>query len=77
MTDKQFEKRKLLFDKIANAGILFIGYEFLFLLYILLYTTSGNITPQMGIILAIIDGVIFFLTLWIFGAVLYDIYNKL
>jgi len=71
------EKRKLLFDKISNAGIVFIGYEFLFMLYVVLNTASGTIAPNVGIILFIGSIVAILLTTWLFCAVLYDIYSKL
>ncbi|WP_064496472.1 hypothetical protein [Methanocaldococcus jannaschii] len=71
------EKRKLLFDKIANAGIVFVGYEFLFMLYVILNTASGMITLQTGIVLFIGDALAILITIWLLCAVLYDIYKKL
>ncbi|ADC69797.1 conserved hypothetical protein [Methanocaldococcus sp. FS406-22] len=71
------EKRKLLFDKIANAGTVFVGYEFLFMLYVVLNTASGEIPPNIGIVLFIGDIVAILITVWLFCAVLYDIYKKL
>ncbi|ENN96036.1 hypothetical protein J422_04605 [Methanocaldococcus villosus KIN24-T80] len=71
------EKRKLLFDKISNAGIVLVGYEFLFMLYIILNTASKTIAPNVGIILFVGDVIAIILTVWLFCAVLYDIYTKL
>jgi hypothetical protein len=71
------EKRKLLFDKIANAGTVFVGYEFLFMLYVILNTASGSIAPSVAIVLFVGDAIAILITVWLFCAVLYDIYTKL
>ncbi len=71
------EKQKLLFDKIANAGIVFVGYEFLFMLYVILNTSSGTLPLTNGVVLFIIDCIAILITTWLFCAVLYDIYSKL
>jgi len=71
------EKSKIIFDKLANAGIVFVGYEFLFMLYVILYGASGNMPFSIGIVLFIGGVLAIILTMWIFIAVLYDIYTKL
>jgi len=71
------EKKKLLFDKIANGYLLFSGYIFLFILYVILYGASGHIPTNIGIVLFIGGIIAQLLTTWLFIPVLYDIYRKL
>jgi len=71
------EKKKLVFDKIANGYLIFSGYEFLFILYVILYGASGNIPLNIGIVLFIGGIIAIIITTWVFIAVLYDIYRKL
>jgi len=71
------EKKKLIFDKIANGYLILLGYEFLFILYVILYGSSGNIPLNIGIVLFVGGIIAIIITTWVFIALLYDIYKKL
>ena len=71
------EKKKLLFDKLANASIVIVGYEFLFMLYIILNTATKTLSFSIGVVLFILDWVAIFLTTLILCAILYDIYKRI
>jgi NADH:ubiquinone oxidoreductase subunit 3 (subunit A) len=71
------EKKKLIFDKITNGYFVIMGYILFYIIMVILYSASGNIRINVGIVMFIGGFVSLLIITWVFVAVSYDIYRKI
>ena len=71
------EKKKLIFDKITNGYFVIMGYILFYIIMVILYSASGNIHINVGIVMFIGGFVSLLIITWVFVAVSYDIYRKI
>ena len=71
------DKRKIIYDSIFNVFKIIFGYEIVFLGATILQTACKVISFSVGTALIVMDLIAIFFTVWVFSAVLYDIYKKL
>jgi len=71
------DKRELIYNSLFDVFKIIFGYEIVFLGATILQTASGIISFTVGVFLIVSDVSVMILTVWVFSALLYDIYKKI